>query len=503
MAGIPSRMNQTAREQVLATDLNRIGDLAGRELMDSKLLRSTRADFYKPSTNSFDDFAAVSKAAQATPIAGLTCPPSLDGIAAVFNMALGAGQGELPFTSTSPDQSDYQILRWPAQTLTWPGAGTPDATNPLICLIVATPADGLTDLQSRNILLDPILRTVSPQNVYKTTNPLATISVIAGAAAAAPVPPAVPAGSLALFEVYVPAAVADSTSFLPVRRAWRQIEFPGTSQHGIVKNCVPELSGSLRNLILPTSATAIVHRLVIDGELISFQGYGVVAAVSDANNAPVAAPATNDAVAYLYLCGGRNAPCLNYSYALPNWKPIPVAFIVSLTPPDMLGYPTADLATATPARTFPRAACCYVGVCFSVASGTANVPAFYDGDWIHSLQTITNGTLRFKGFKQANLADLANSYTTFSLAAIPATATAMELQIGFFESGTQNVVFSTSAADADIFARLSSSAAAVLDEALIKLGSGSTIHYKADTSSTNAAMIMAAGWNMNIPRLAR
>ena len=267
MAGIPSRMNQTAREQVLATDLNRIGDLAGRELMDSKLLRSVRADFYKPSTNAFDDFAAVSKAAQATPIAGLTQPPSLDGMAAVFDMALGAGEAELPFTSANPDQSDYQLLRWAAQTLIWPAGGTPDATNPLICLIVATPGDQLTGLQSRNILLDPILRTVSPQNVYKTTNPLATISVIAGTAAAIPVPPAVPAGSLALFEVWVPALASDSTAFLPVRRAWRQIEFPGTSQHGVLKGC--DLAWD-PGMGADNGLKAGVHRIVIDGELLTF-----------------------------------------------------------------------------------------------------------------------------------------------------------------------------------------------------------------------------------------
>jgi hypothetical protein len=384
MPGIPSRLNQTAREQVLTSDVNRIGDLAGRELMDSKLLRSTRADFYKPSTNTFDDFSAAGKAAQATPIAGLTQPPSLDGMAAVFDMALGAGEGQLPFTSANPDQSDYQILRWPAQTLTWPGGGAPDATNPLICLICATPADQLTDLQSRNILLDPILRTVSPQNCYKSTDPLATISVIAGAAAAAPVPPAVPAGALALFEVFVPPLASDSLAFLPVRRAWRQIEFPGTSQHGIVKGCEPTLTLSTPYLLMGLNS---VHRIVIDGELLTFLGNGSAAAKADTVNAPIAAVGS-DKPLYLYLCGGRNRPVLNYSYATPGWMPIPVHLVVSRTAPDPLGYPTADLGIATPTISFPRAACCYVGVCFYGVGGTTNVPAFIDGDWIFAVQEV-------------------------------------------------------------------------------------------------------------------
>ena len=55
MAGIPSRMNQSAREQILSSDLNRIGNLAGRELMDAAQARSVRADFYNPATNTFDD----------------------------------------------------------------------------------------------------------------------------------------------------------------------------------------------------------------------------------------------------------------------------------------------------------------------------------------------------------------------------------------------------------------------------------------------------------------
>jgi hypothetical protein len=418
MAGIPSRVNASAREQVLSTDLNRIGNLAGRELMDSKLLRSTRADFYDPSTNAFNDFSAAAKATQATPLSGLTQPPSLDGIAHVFDMNIGAGEGQLPATPASSDVSGYQLLRWDAQTLTWPGGGAPDATNPLICLIVATPADALSDLQSRNILLDPILRTVSPQNCYKTTNPLATLSVIAGAAAAAPVAPAVPAGALALFEVYVPPAVADSTSFLPVRRAWRQIEFPGTSQNGIVKGCEPYLQ--LGTPYLLCGATA-VHRLVIDGELISFQANGSPAAAADTVNAPIAAVGS-DRPLYLYLCGGRNRPALNSSFATPGWQPIPVHLVVSRTAPDPLGYPAADLGIVAPTLAFPRAACCYIGLCFYGVGGTTNVPAFIDGDWIFAVQEVgAPGGGGARGFFEP-LQTGAIVTTPFALGSLPAVS---------------------------------------------------------------------------------
>ena len=485
MAGIPSRMNQTAREQVLATDLNRIGDLAGRELMDSKLLRSTRADFYKPSTNSFDDFAAVSKAAQATPIAGLTCPPSLDGIAAVFDMALGAGEGQLPFTSTNPDQSDYQLLRWDAQTITWPGGGTPDATNPLICLIVATPADGLTDLQSRNILLDPILRTVSPQNVYKTTNPVATISVIAGAAAAAPVPPAVPAGALALFEVFVPPTVADSTSFLPVRRAWRQIEFPGTSQHGIVKNCEPNLQTGTPYLGLGLN---FAHRLVIDGELLVFLGAGSATAKADTVHPPTA-PTGYDKPYFLYLCGGRNRPVLNYSFLTPGCLPIPAHLVISATAPDPLGYPVADLGIVAPTISFPRAACCYIGVCF-MAPGGANVPAVIDGDWIRAA-TLHN-------FLQPTVTLAAAAYTAIPMPTVPATSTAMRVR-AIVSGGASSIVRVATAAD-DAHMIIGTNQSYGLTEA--DTVTVASLYYK-DLISADTLEIRCCGFNMNIPRLAR
>jgi hypothetical protein len=493
MAGIPSRLNQSSREQVLSSDINRIGNLTGREKMDQIKLRSVRADFYDPATNAFDDFTAAGKAAQGTPLAGLTKPPSLEGITSVFDMNIGAGEGAMPGTSSSADISDYQLLRWDAQRLTWPVGGTPDATNPLICLIYAIPADVPSDLQSRNILVDPLTRATVPANVYKTSNPVATISVVAGAAAAAPVAPAVPAGALALFEVFVPPLAADSTAFLPVRRAWRQIEFPGTSQHGIVKNCVPELSGTLRNLLLPTSATAIVHRIVIDGELLSFQGFGVVSAVADTNNAPVAGGhADFDQPAYLYLCGGRNAPCLNYSYALPGWQPIPVAFIVSLTPPDTLGYPTADLATATPVRTFPRAACCYIGVCFSAVGATTNVPAFYDGDWIRAAA--------WANFVQRDVTTPEAAYTAIPMPTLPATSTAMRVYAYVSGAASSFLRIATAAASANDIIYLGTTA--VAGEMVADSVRKTNLYYK-DLVTADVLHIRCIGFNMNVPRLSR
>jgi len=414
MPGTPSRVSFSNREQGLSSDMNRIGNLAGRELMDHASLRSVRADFYDPATATFDDFTAVSKAAQATPIAGLTRPPSLDGIASVFNMALGAGEAQLPGTAPTADVSGYQLLRWDAQTLTWPGGGTPDPTNPLICLVVATPADVLSDLQSRNVLVDPSSRAIVPANLYKTSNPVATISVVAGTAAAAPVPPAVPAGALALFEVWVPALASDSTAFKVCRRAWRQIEFPGSSQHGILKGCDLAWSSVMgaENGLLEG-----VHRLVIDGELLTFYG-SIPGLVADTLNPISAAPAGNDAPSYIYLCGGRLAPLRTLVLATTL---VPVVMVESTTPPDELGYPSASLGIASPAMTIPRGACCFIGLRLRQAGGTTSVTTYTHGDWIVSYQTInpsgyTSGA--FKAFLEA--AETAHgSYTAVALGSLP------------------------------------------------------------------------------------
>ena len=500
MAGIPSRMNQSAREQILSTDLNRIGTLAGRELMDAAQSRSVRADFYDPASGTFDDFGAGAKGTNSQPLSGTTQPPSLDGIAGVFDMDLGAGEGVLPATPANPDISGYQLLRWPAQTISWPGGGTPDATHPVICTVVATPGDQLADITSRNILLDPSLRTVAPQNVYKTSNPLATISVIAGTAATAPVPPTIPAGTLALFDVFVPPAVADSTAFLPVRRAWRVIEFPGTSQHGILHGCEPKLV--LASAVLPLG-NAVVHRLVIDGELLTFQGTGQAIVENDTASPPTNAPPGNDKPYYLYLCGGRHQPMMNYGPVALGGTPIPVHLVLSATAPDPLGYPKATLAIASPATAFPRAACVYIGLAFYGAGTGTNVRAYYDGDWIRGAvtQVATLQATVTNGFKETPISTPEVSYTAWTLGSLPAVSPVVELFIAYAGSSSGDLASVSCGGGSDSFA-----IAQLGDEfqqRLVRISGAqaATIYYKG--VATGILSITPTAYKMNVPRLAR
>jgi hypothetical protein len=499
MAGIPTRLNQTSREQVLSADINRMGNLSGKELMDAAQRRSVRADFYNPATNAFDDFSAGAKSTNALPMSGLTQAPSLAGITAVFDMALGEGEGTLPATPGSADISGNQLLRWPAQTVTWPSGGTPDATNPKICLIVATPADVLMDLVSRNILADPVTRSTIPANVYKTSNPVATISVVVGAAASTPVSPAVPTGSLALFEVIVPALAVDSTDFSPVRRAWRSIEFPGTSQHGIVKGCIARTSGGG----LAGLDGGVVHRLVIDGELLTWEQVGSLLPVSDTLHTPGNAPGTYDMPTYLYVCGGRGIPQHSYTHVTlpsPASNYVPVTVIESLTAPDVLGYPKADLGYG--GNTFPRSACCYVGLNFRASGSAASVPSFYDGDWIYSFSTIA--VTNMFGFLQPAVS-LTNAFVSYTLAGVPASSTIVDIGVQFngaSDAGFVSLTNSTSGLFAGIFNSPTGSFGNFRQKLPVLPGNPLVVYVKSN-SGTGTMVLTSVGYNMNVPRIGR
>ena len=514
MAGSKTHFIQNAREMVVSTDLTRIGQLAAREQQNADMANSVRADFYNPATGTFDDFGGTNRGAAYEAIPSALVAPSLDAIGGSWNMAIGAGEVEGPQSGvTSPDVSSYGVTRWLAQTITWPGA--PSNVNPSIATIYVVPADAQADQASRNILLDPVARTYEPRNVYKTSNPSGTIGVVVGTPAAVPLPPlavALPTNAIALFDVYMPTTATSSANFMITRRCWRRIEFPGTSQHGIVKGCVPtwayaaEATGAS-----PQVLTAAINRLVIDGELLTFAfAGGAVTFSSDTNNSPGAtAPAGNDMPTYLYLCGGRHWP---WSYAVPVWG------VESLTPPDSMGYPSAALAIAAGggSSTIPRNAAVYIGIAARVAGSTRSKSLFYDGDWVRP----QDSTVKICGF-HFNAGDhfTTGSVSNVSLVigGIPASATVLELQasmVGATAAGSAQalivlngiaggyaleVALPGNATGVDITSYVESARARIARPA------SDTIQYSAtyaNTVSSATVDIRVTGYNMNVPRIA-
>lgn len=503
MPGERERVLFTNREIILSSDVTRIGKLVNKETQNREEALSRRADFYFG--NTFDDISSGSKGAAATATPGLIVAPSIDPVAGTYNVTLGAGEGECVGAGTIPaDESEFQLARWAQQVIPWPEAGYPNPSNPKICLIVATPADVADDLQSRNILVNPDTREVSPANVYKLSRPEATISVLVGTAAATPAPPACPAGTLPLFEVIIPAGATDSANYLFVRRSWRRVEFPGSSQHGIVKGCVPNLMDETF-IGIPDGG----HRIVIDGELLSWSHTQTLVPAVDSSGNPGTAPATYDLPSYLYLCGGRWSPSRSQGVSpVPDGGGTyaPVVLVESTTPPDAFGYPTAALVAG--GVTLPKAACCYIGTRFRAAGTTNNVPAIYDGDWIHfQAMGITDAPL----FCAKNPTVVTSgAYTAVTLSSLPAVSTA-GIVAGYQDTISGGGISLTKFAagggsDAYMFASV---ATTVGDSELVSpkttLGRSRLLSlYAASSAGAGVRIgILATAYNMNVPRLAR
>ena len=514
-AGSKSHFIQNPREMIVSTDLTRIGKLAVREQQDADQAKSVRADFYTSASGTIDDFGPANRATAATPISGALVAPSLTGSPGTLNMIIGAGEVEFASSDTSvPDVSAYQTARWTGQIVTWPTAANPDANYPKIATICVTPGDDGFDIASRNILLNPTTRQFEPQNVPKTSDPTGTISVVAGTAATTPFPPAVPSGAVALFDVLMHAGDTQSLSFCITRRCWRRIEFPGSSQHGILKDCVPtwaygaENAGSTTKLVTASR----VHRAIIDGELLTFSGTGYITPVTDTVNGPTSAPAGNDMATYLYLCGGRNWP-----YALltnGGLSAVPVVLVESLTAPDAMGHPSAALAWAGSA--IPRAAALFIGCAFRIANTSLAKAVFYDGDWVRPQAS----TVEICGFK-INTADhfTTGSTTAASLVigGIPASATMVELQacMSGQDDGTYPQVLAVlnGAGGGPALkialtgvASVASSSYVESPRARIARPASDTISYTSvyyTAASTATVDIRATGYDMNIPRVGK
>lgn len=295
------------REEILASDLFRSEQLGSRELQD--VIRNGSRGLDLPAINAaVPPFSNVG-----SPIVGCSLLPTIVANTGTPTMVLGAGQAYYDDPAITGDFSPYTVCRWVAQTLTF----TPDATNPRIALVYVIPATADTDLASRNILVDPTLRTVTSTAVYKTRNPSSAVAVIHGTAGGSPSPPAVPAGSIALFELYIPAASGtgnNSATYGVVRRLNRLMSFPYNGSNAIVQGC--RVAWTDVNPATTDSTPSFMagqrNRLIIDGEMLEFDNGTAWCSgpdfISDTTLPPVGGSGTSCAAFYLYAVGGRRLP---------------------------------------------------------------------------------------------------------------------------------------------------------------------------------------------------
>lgn len=353
MGGAPfSREKINAREIALSSDENRSYQLWSRELQN--VLAAGSADPVGV------PFSCALSALSLTFTSG-------------FQMQLADGDAFFYFPtdpSLTVDDSPYEVLRW--RSVAPLAFATPDGTNPRIDLVVAQPASADADLVSRNILVDPTLRTINSQSVFKTSNPTSIITVVTGTPAGSPVPPAVPAGKCALFEVLVPAAAPSAATFGPSPRLFRRAPFPWSVLSGIIKGC--RLNWDLNVDITVASSTISLSGgtcvVCIDGEVIDCSSLTGLAVTQDAANNPFSVAAgASDKPYYIYLVGGRHAP----QGTIGAFGFIPIAIIESLTPPNAdTNQPNSPLTTARGSAPIPAAT--YIGVGFVVAGTTRRRP---------------------------------------------------------------------------------------------------------------------------------
>lgn len=328
-----SRLSQVLwsnAEQLLSADVNRAYLLTSREV--TNLLRELLRD------------------GDGTARGGiLGVYPTVSGVVATFTAAVSGGFSGfvLDDAGATGDVGSYRVVRGPTVTTTLTFAA-PEA-SPRIDLVVVGHGTADSNPLVRNVLTDPVARTVVPLLVNKDRGPSSTLSVLKGTAAPSPVRPAVLTGSLALFEVFVPAAAADAVAFSYSRAAPVLASRPANELHGGREGVPLRCSRGTNDaggISVPFVAGLQVPVVWIDGERLRRDGLAT-AVENDALGDPLAAlnlpplnggaPALGAAAvfgraAYLYAYGGRRNP-----------HPRGFGLVLSTTAPRLDGTPSAAL----------------------------------------------------------------------------------------------------------------------------------------------------------------
>lgn len=478
---------QNAREQILSTDLNRAQKLASREAQNCLENGAQRDQFT-------DIYGNPLIGVEGGPVNRADRLGTITGSVGSYDITVWDGQAFMQITAPDADSSEYSVVRWPTTTIS---SITPDAGTFRVDLIIATPAMLPADLQSRNILVDPVLRTVTPQNVYKTSNPLSTLSVVPGTPGD-PSPPAVPAGSIALWEVVSFNTDADASTYRFTPRIWRRVE-SFAACHAILENCVPHTGATSTDY--PYLPYGIVHRAIIDGEVICAPLVGAfnLDLTPDTNNDPTAAAldAAKDVPCFLYLCGGRYAPQNGVLVATS-----PLRLVASLTAP-FGNRASANLAIG--GVTVPKAGTLYAGIWF-IKINTHNFKrCAVEGDWIYAAESVGGGPVLVGA---PGFSDTGGAGTTatgaLTLASVPTTSTFAELAFSgsdtvsallvFYETGTPGATkqMASVVIDGTQLVGIQTSRRPLL--------SGGAFSWAGGTANT-AVYLFAQAYNMNVPRI--
>lgn len=477
---------QNSREQILSTDINRGFKLSSREAQNC-LENGSHCD------NFVDIWGNPLIGVEGAPVDRSDRLGSITGSVGSYDLNISSGQVFMSVPAPDADSSGYTVVRWATQVI---NTITPDAATFRVDLIVATPAMVPADLQSRNILVDPVLRTVTPQNVYKTSNPLATLSVVPGTPGD-PSPPAVPVGSVALWEVVTYNTDADSTSYRFTPRIWRRVE-SFASCHAILENCIPSTGATSADP--PYLPYGRVHRAIIAGEVICAPLVGAfnVDATPDTNNNPTTAAldADRDLPCFLYLCGGRYAPQNGVGVAV-----TPLRLVASLTAPNG-NRASADLAIA--GVTVPKAGTLYSGVWFIKQNTHDFKRCAIEGDWIYAAEALNVATAIVVAYGFTDNDGIGSGASGTLTFVAPASSTFADLGFGAADTGATKVLFYEGAAPGSAVTLttvvLDGSLLTGLQSSRLPILSGASFSWD-NASAAADVQLFAKAFNMNVPRI--
>lgn len=417
MASPISIVNLNGREELLSGDFLRLQKLSSAQVQD--LIRDSGRAFGWSTSAPYMDTGPTASTGDG--VTGLMLQPDFVGGAGDFKVAVGAGQllyMNNPGLDPYNEDSEYYVVRWAATQLDWQAAPPNPAQDRIDIVYLPAPTRVLTDVQARNVLVDPVARTINSVNVPKTDRPENVPVYMVGTPGTPPdaslTYAALPAGAIPLFEVYIVAAAADAATFSPCRCVFPRTFEPMSSSHGVLKGCEV-----LCVAVADETASAAVtlnfnemHRVVIDGEIITFGGGNDVSFTNGlfqadtigANNPFTVAPAApfdvTDRPYYFYVVGGRHRTessmgLSNYNGGGPVNRWNPVVIIESLIPPDKDGRPSANIGT--PYGT-TRAGAVYIGVGFTVTNTNFRKSLRFDGDWVYA----SAGVSATVGFMEAD-----------------------------------------------------------------------------------------------------
>jgi hypothetical protein len=312
----PRRVNFDTLEQILSADANRIGALSGKTDQDIRLLLEKGFEGATPRN---------------CVLGGLDANPG-----AALSIDLDAGEFCL-FDVSITDQDLSQYTLGKVASLTNVPLTAADPANPRVDLIYAIPTALNTDSATRNVLTLPS-RVVTPTSVNKTVTASATVGVVTGTPAVNPLAPALPAGAIALWYVFVPAAAVGPLTDNELADARVPLNPSAISRsHGRVEGLY--MTNSTLTDVFISSGVAIVD--------------GVIAKHDTGNQSFLATdifPLTGGALAadteYHLYCVPAGMP------GHPVGKSIQdkIVFVLSTTTPDPDGRPSGVLFTYRPLR---------------------------------------------------------------------------------------------------------------------------------------------------------